>query len=122
MKIHESAENYLETILMLSKKQSYVRSIDIANELGFSKPSVSVAMKNFREEGYITVDENGFLDLTEKGLEIANAVYERHLVIAKALIALGVSEKTAYEDSCKIEHCISHESFEKLKEFLKRHE
>ena len=92
----------------------------MANELGVSKPSVSVAMKNFREEGYITVDENGYLDLTEKGMEIAMSVYERHLVIAKALMTLGVSEKTAYEDSCKIEHCISAESFQKLKEFLNK--
>ncbi len=118
MIIKESAENYLEAILSIKKAKGSVRSIDVANDLGVSKPSVSVAMKNFREEGYITVDENGFLDLTEKGLAIAENVYERHLVIARALMAMGVSEKTAYEDSCKIEHCISVESFERLKEFL----
>ena len=120
MIIKESAENYLEAILSIKKEKGSVRSIDVANDLGVSKPSVSVAMKNFREEGYVTVDDNGFLDLTEKGLEIATKVYERHLVIAKALIALGVNEKTAYEDSCRIEHCISEESFEKLKEFLNK--
>lgn len=120
MIIKESAENYLEAILSIKKAKGFVRSIDVANDLGVSKPSVSVAMKNFREEGYVTVDENGFLDLTDKGLTIARSVYERHLVIAKALMALGVSEETAYEDSCKIEHCISVESFEKLKEFLNK--
>ncbi len=118
MRIKESAENYLETILILKKKNGNVRSIDIANELEVTKPSVSVAMKSFREEGYITVDENGGIDLTEKGMEIANRVYEKHEIIAKALIAIGVSEKAAYEDSCKIEHDISNETFEKLKEFL----
>lgn len=118
MRIKESAENYLETILMLKKEKGYVRSIDIANELGVTKPSVSVAMKAFREEGYITVDETGGISLTEKGMEIANRVYEKHEIIAKALMAIGVNEKTAYEDSCKIEHDISNETFEKLKKFL----
>ena len=120
MKIQESAENYLESILILKNKNGNVRSIDIANELGVSKPSVSVAMKSFREEGYITVDENGSITLTEKGMEVANYVYERHNIIAKALIALGVSEKVAYADSCKIEHDISHETFEKITEYLKK--
>lgn len=118
MRIKESAENYLETILMLKKEKGYVRSIDIAAHLGFTKPSVSVAMKAFREEGYITVDENGGISLTAKGLEIAGKVAERHEVIAKALMLLGVDEETAYEDSCKIEHDLSQQSFEKLKEFL----
>ncbi len=118
MKIQESAENYLESILILKNKNGYVRSIDIANELGFSKPSVSVAMKSFREEGYITVDENGGITLTEKGMEVATYVYERHNVIAKALMALGVSEDVAYADSCKIEHDISLETFEKIKAYL----
>ncbi|MBO5313233.1 MAG: metal-dependent transcriptional regulator [Clostridia bacterium] len=122
MIIKESAENYLEAILSLKKARGNVRSIDVATELGVSKPSVSVAMKNFREEGYVVVDENGYLDLTEKGMAIAKAVYERHLVIAKALMALGVSEATAYEDSCRIEHCISQESFDRLKEFLTKSE
>ena len=120
MRIKESAENYLEAILILKKKNGFVRSIDIANELEVTKPSVSVAMKSFREEGYITVDENGSIDLTEKGMEIANRVYEKHEIIAKALMAIGVSEKTAYEDSCKIEHDISNETLEKLKKFLNK--
>ncbi|MEE1042827.1 MAG: metal-dependent transcriptional regulator [Clostridia bacterium] len=120
MRIKESAENYLETILIIKKEKGFVRSIDIANELGVTKPSVSVAMKSFREEGYITVDEAGGITLTEKGMEIANRVYERHEVIAKALISIGVSEETAYEDSCKIEHDISDETFEKLKEFVEK--
>jgi len=118
MKIKESAENYLETIYMLSKKNKYVRSIDVANELSFSKASVSVAMKSFREEGYIVTDADGGITLTEKGLSIAERMCERHNIIAGALIKLGVSEEAAYTDSCKIEHDISEESFEKIKEFL----
>jgi len=118
MQIKESAENYLEAILMIQNKKGNVRSIDVANELSFTKPSVSVAMKSFREEGYITVDENGSIFLTEKGRQIAERVYERHRIIAKALTALGVDEETALEDSCKIEHDISNQTFEKLKEFL----
>ena len=118
MKIKESAENYLETILMLGEKNGQVRSIDIANELGFSKPSVSVAMKSFREEGYITVDADGSIELTPKGMEIAEEMYERHEVIAKALMKIGVDEETAFEDSCRIEHHISRQSFEKIKSFL----
>lgn len=120
MLIKESAENYLEAILMIKKQKGFVRSIDVANELGFSKPSVSVAMKHFREEGYIVIDGEGSISLTEKGLAIAERVYERHNIIARALISLGVDEKIAYEDSCKIEHDISVESFEKIKEFLEK--
>lgn len=120
MKIKESAENYLETILMLGNRNKYVRSVDVANELGFSKASVSVAMKSFREEGYIVTDGDGGITLTEKGMQIAEKMCERHNVIARALMALGVSEETAYADSCKIEHDISQESFDKIKEFLSR--
>lgn len=120
MKIKESAENYLETILMLKNRKGYVRSIDVANELGFSKPSVSVAMKNFREEGYILVDGDGGISLTEKGMEVAQRVYERHHTIARVLMLLGVSEEVAYEDSCKIEHDISQETFEKIKEYISK--
>ncbi|MBO5060820.1 MAG: metal-dependent transcriptional regulator [Clostridia bacterium] len=122
MIIKESAENYLEAILMIKNQKGYVRSIDVANELNFTKPSVSVAMKHFREDGYITIDKDGNISLTEKGLAIANRVYERHQVIAKALIALGVDEEIAYEDSCKIEHDISDQTFEKIKDFLSRHQ
>lgn len=121
MRIKESAENYLETILMLKNKNGFVRSIDIANELGFTKASVSVAMKTFRSEEYITVDDGGNISLTDKGMKIAEKMYERHKLIARALMALGVSEETAYEDSCKIEHDISSESFEKIKDFLEKH-
>ncbi len=120
MKIKESAENYLEAILILKNQRGYVRSIDIANYLGFTKPSVSVAMKSFREDEYIQMDQEGAISLTPKGLAIAESIYERHQVIAKALIALGVDEETAYHDSCKIEHDISPESFAKIKEHLSR--
>lgn len=120
MIIKESAENYLETILVLKNKKGNVRSIDVAHELMVSKPSVSVAMKNFREEGYITVDSDGSLSLTEKGLKIAERVYERHQVITEALMSLGVDEITAKEDACKIEHDISEMTFEKLKAFIKK--
>lgn len=119
MQIKESAENYLEAILMIKKEKGNVRSIDIANRLDFSKPSVSVAMKAFREENYITVDRDGNISLTEKGREIAEKMYERHEIIAKALMALGVEEEIAYEDSCKIEHDISPQTFDKIKAFLK---
>jgi len=118
MIIKESAENYLETIYVLKNKNGNVRSIDVATELGFSKPSVSVAMKKFREEGYISIDESGYITLTEAGLEIAAGVYERHEIIAKALIAIGVSEEVAYEDSCRIEHDISNETFDKIKKHV----
>jgi len=120
MKIMESGENYLETIYILSKRHGTVRSIDIANELSFSKPSVSVAMKKFRADGYINVDANGLITLTDKGETIAASMYERHNVIAKALISLGVEEETAYIDSCKIEHVISDESFIKIKEHIEK--
>jgi len=119
MKIKESAQNYLETIFILKNKNGFVRSIDVATHLGFSKPSVSVAMKSFREEGYITVDIDGSIELTQKGLSIAEEMYDRHQIIAKALMILGVDEETAFEDSCKIEHHISKQSFLKIKEYLK---
>ena len=122
MIIKESAENYLESILVIKSQKGFVRSIDIANDLEVSKPSVSVAMKNFREGGYITVDEDGNIDLTSKGYEIASRVYERHEVISRALMSLGVSEDIALSDSCKIEHVISEETFTKIKEFLKSKE
>ena len=113
MQIRESAENYLETILILSQRKGKgeVRSIDIVNELEFSKPSVSVAMKNLRENGYITVDKDGYIRLTDKGLEIAEKMYERHTLLSQWLIKLGVDEKVAVEDACRMEHVISAESF-----------
>lgn len=115
MKIQESAENYLETILMLSLKNPYVRSIDIANELSFSKPSVSVAMKNLRKNGYIVIDAEGHITLTGAGREIAETMYERHTMLSQWLIYLGVNEKTALEDACRIEHVVSTESFQAIK-------
>ena len=106
---------------MLKNKNGYVRSIDVAHHLNVTKPSVSVAMKSFREEGYVTVDTDGNITLTDKGMEIAQKIYERHQVIAKALIALGVDEETAYDDSCKIEHDLSDITFQKIKEYFLSH-
>lgn len=118
MRINQSAEDYLEAILMLEKENGSVRSIDIAHSLGFSKPSVSVAMKSLREKGYIEVDTKGHITLTAEGLSIADKVYERHEILTKLLIHIGVDEATAKEDSCKIEHDLSEITFTKLKEFL----
>lgn len=121
MEIKESAENYLETILVLSQKNAAVRSIDIANEMNFTKASISIAMKRLREDGYINMDDDRMITLTPKGKDIASMVYERHQIIAKILISLGVDEATAYEDSCKIEHDLSQKSFEKIKEFYENY-
>lgn len=121
MKIQESAENYLETILMIGKKKGNVRSIDIATALSFSKPSVSVAMKNLRENGYILMDKNGLIALTEKGHEIAETIYERHRLLSSFLMYLGVSRETASQDACRLEHVISPESFEALKKHVYAH-
>ncbi len=115
MKIHESAENYLETILILSKRLGKVRSIDIASELSYSKPSVSVAMKNLRTNGYIEVDPEGYITLLEKGRVIAEKMYERHTLLSDWLTALGVDPVVAAEDACRIEHVISEETFEAFK-------
>ena len=115
---NESAENYLETILILSKKLPVVRGVDISNELGFKKSSVSIAMKNLREKQHITVTDAGYIYLTESGLEIAEMIYERHEFLSKWLITLGVPEKIALEDACKMEHVISKESFEAIKTHL----
>lgn len=115
MKSNESAENYLETILILSQRLPVVRSVDVAAELGFKKPSVSVAMKNLREKGYITVSEAGYISFTESGKEIADMIYERHNFLSGWLISLGVDEKIAAEDACRMEHVISRESFAAIK-------
>lgn len=119
MKIQESAENYLETILVLHKRKGVVRSIDIANEMNFSKPSVSVAMKNLRLGGYIQVDPDGNINLLEKGMEIAEKIYERHTMISEWLTAMGVDPEIAAEDACRIEHVISNETFDALKRHVK---
>ena len=118
MKIQESAENYLEAILIIHNRQGNVRSIDIANELGFSKPRVSVAMKNLRTNGYIEVDKEGFITLLDKGREIADKIYERHTLLSAWLVRMGVSPEVAAEDACRIEHVISAETFERLKEHV----
>ena len=120
MKIHESEENYLETILVLSLKGSRVRSIDIVNELEFSKPSVSIAMKNLRSKDYIVMDNEGFITLTEQGQKIADTVYERHVVISDWLINLGVDKKTAVHDACKMEHVLSEKSFFAIKDHIEK--
>ncbi|MDO5095372.1 MAG: metal-dependent transcriptional regulator [Peptostreptococcaceae bacterium] len=120
MKIQESAENYLETILVLKLRNGYVRSIDIANELGFSKPSVSNAMKALRQKNLIKVDTGGLIELTEEGHQIAESVYERHVLIGEYLIAIGVTPEVAMADACRIEHVISTETFDKIKEHVKQ--
>lgn len=118
MKIQESAENYLETILVLSKQHPQVRSIDIATELGFSKPSVSVAMKNLRENGYITVNEHGHIFLTDSGRQIADKIYERHTILCSWLETLGVDSTIAEQDACKMEHVLSPETFAAIKKHI----
>lgn len=119
MNVNESAENYLETILILSKKIPVVRSVDIAEELGFKKSSVSVAMKNLREKENITVTKEGYIYLTESGRAIAEMIYERHEFLTNWLTSLGVDEQIAAEDACRIEHVISPESFEAIKSHIK---
>lgn len=119
MNVNESAENYLETILILSKKKPVVRSVDIAEELGFKKSSVSVAMKNLREKNHITVTKEGFIYLTESGKAIADMIYERHELLSSWLEKLGVDPKIATEDACRIEHVISKESFDAIKRHIK---
>ena len=121
MRTQESKENYLEAILILTQQKGFVRSIDVANFLEFSKPSVSVAMANLRNALLIYVDEGGGLHLTESGQALAEQVYEKHRVLSKLLIALGVDEDTATEDACRIEHVISQLSFEKVKEYARQH-
>lgn len=117
-KSEESMEDYLETILLLQKKNGNVRSIDIANELGFTKASVSVAMKSLREKDYISVAETGYITLTQTGQKRAENVYERHTILSNCLIRLGVSKEVAMEDACRIEHDISEETFQALKKAI----
>ncbi len=118
MQLFESSEDYLERILMLELKNGNVRSIDIAESMNFSKASVSVAMKKLKENDYIVIESNGHIHLTEKGKEIANKIYERHLYLTKGLVMLGVSEKQAKIDACKLEHDLSEEAFNKIKELI----
>ncbi|MBR1568544.1 MAG: metal-dependent transcriptional regulator [Lachnospiraceae bacterium] len=120
-KSNESSEDYLETILILSERLPVVRSVDIANELGYKKSSISIAMKNLRAKEMIRVTDEGYIYLTDAGKKVAEMVYERHLLISKGLMKLGVPEEIATDDACRIEHVISKESFEAIKELMKRH-
>lgn len=121
MNIHESAEDYLEAIYMQSLQRGAVRAIDVANALQFSKPSVSIAMKQLEENGYICRDKDRFIHLTETGKEIALSMYERHQTLAACLMKLGVNEETAYHDACKIEHDLSEETFDRIREYAEKH-
>ena len=121
MSLHESGENYLEAIYMLGEKQGTVRSIDVVNLLGFSKPTVSVAVHTLERNGFLNITQEGYLCLTESGQEIAERIYERHKVLSSILMALGVPEKIALEDACKLEHDLSELSFEKIKLYWQQH-
>ncbi len=121
MNIHESAEDYLEAILILRERQGAVRSIDVVHQLELTKPSVSVAMKRFRENGYIEMDADGFITLLPPGEEIAQRIYDRHKLLTRFLMALGVSEEVAAADACKMEHDLSDETFEKIKAHAREH-
>ena len=118
MRSNESSEDYLETILILGNRSSLVRAVDIAAEMGFKKPSVSVAMKNLRLNGYINVDESGFITLTDSGMEIASNIYDRHLILKKWLEFRGISPETAEQDACKIEHTLSKETYTALRKHI----
>ena len=120
MELHESGEMYLETILVLTKRNKTVRSIDISKTMNFSKPSVSRAVGKLEEGGYINVDTNGQITLTEKGLSLAESVYEKHVILTEILMSIGVNEKTATDDACRIEHVISEESFMAIKKYFNR--
>lgn len=120
MVANESTENYLETILILSTKLPVVRSVDIANELGFKKSSISIAMKNLKEKKYITVNDSGFIYLTDSGKELAEMIYERHKLLSSLLEKLGVPKDIAAEDACKIEHVISKQSFDAIKNYISK--
>ena len=117
MKIQASAEDYLEAVLMLGQKLGKVRSVDVANHMNFSKPTISIVMRQFRDNGYVTFDQERNIHLTEKGLDIAKRIHERHNILARVLMAIGVDEETAYDDACKIEHNISEKTFECIKIF-----
>jgi Mn-dependent DtxR family transcriptional regulator len=120
--IHQSAEDYLETILVLREQYGQVRSIDIVNHLGYSKPSVSIAMKKLRESGYISMSPDGLITLNESGLEIARQVYSRHQIITKLFVMMGVPQELAAEDACRVEHDLSQETFERIRDFVYREE
>jgi Mn-dependent DtxR family transcriptional regulator len=120
MQIHESAEDYLEAILKLKEKKGIVRSIDIVNELGYSKPSISIAMKHLRENGFILMDLEGYITLTDSGMAIASRIYGRHKTLTRILVSLGVDAETAEADACRVEHDLSEESFEKIRGYAEK--
>lgn len=120
MRVHESAEDYLEAILMLTERKGYARSVDVANELGFSKASVSVAMKKLRESGHVEMAADGGLTLTEAGLEVARRIYDRHRLLTDFFVRLGVDPKTAARDACRVEHDLSEETFSRLVEHARK--
>lgn len=122
MVIHQSAEDYLESILVLQERYGQVRSIDIVNLLGYSKPSVSIAMKKLRESGYISMSPDGLITLNESGLEIARQVYSRHKVITELFVMMGVPQDVAAEDACRVEHDLSQETFERIRDYVRRNE
>ena len=121
MNVQETTENYLETILMLHQERGFVRSVDVANRMGYSKPTISEQMKKFRAQGYVEMDESGYITLTPAGDAIAQRNYERHVIIAQMLMSLGVEEQVAYTDACKIEHDLSEESFARLRAHFSAH-
>ena len=121
MQVGETIENYLETIFMLLQKQDSIRSIDVVNEMGYSKPTISVMMKQLREGSFIEIDESGYITLTNIGQDIAKRIYERHVLLTEILIKLGVTEEVAHEDACKVEHQLSKESFARIKEYYLKH-
>ena len=121
MVLHESAEDYLETILVLFERNGQVRSIDIVNEMNFSKPSISIAMKKLRENGYIRMDVNGLITLTDEGRLIAERIYSRHKLLTKVLEAIGIDEKKAEDEACKIEHDIDEETYDRIRDFYLRY-
>lgn len=120
MVLHESAEDYLETILILRERNGHVRSIDIVNEMNYSKPSISIAMKKLRENGYINMDAGGFITLTESGEEVANRIYSRHKLLSKVLSAIGVDKEKAAEEACKIEHNIDDDTYNKINDYYNK--
>ena len=120
-KSHESAEDYLENILILRERNGNVRSIDIVNEMNYSKPSISIAMKKLRTEGFVEMDLNGYITLTERGEEIAQRIYSRHKLLEKVLMAIGVDQETASEEACRIEHDINDDSYDKISAFYQKH-
>ena len=119
MRLQESGEMYLETILILSQKKEHVRAIDICEEMNYSKPSVSRALKILRENSYLTIDKNGYITLSKTGLEVAEKIYERHRILSETLMRLGVEEEVAIEDACRMEHVISDTSFEAIKKYIR---